>query len=188
MSDSGSGNPRAERLEFDTWSPELLAWFDGRALAEKTGFTASLVTRNLDGRLGTSLLGIGELYAPDAGALRLALWAQARAARALAGDAGAALTFVFDGAFYQVQLDVAPLVSAQAEAAGLLLVQGGAERGAYSGADQADQPRAAPEGHAGRARCRLAGGTGGRAGRAGRARGAHPAAPSSAQTRSTAKA
>lgn len=120
MSDSGSGNPRAERLEFDTWSPELLAWFDGRALAEKTGFTASLVTRNLDGRLGTSLLGIGELYAPDAGALRLALWAQARAARALAGDAGAALTFVFDGAFYQVQLDVAPLVSAQAEAAGLV--------------------------------------------------------------------
>jgi hypothetical protein len=119
MSDSGTGNHRAERLQFDAWPAELQAWFDGNALESKTGFTASLVTRNVDGRLGTSLLGIGELVAPDARSLRFALWVQARAARALAEGAGAALTFVFEGAFYQVQLEVVPLTSAQAEAAGL---------------------------------------------------------------------
>lgn len=119
MSDAGSNDHRADRFGFDAWPRELLAWFDGSALESKTGFTASLVTQQADGRLGTSLLGIGELYAPDARSLRLALWAQARAARALAGGAPAALTFVFDGAFYQVQLRVAPMASAPAEATGL---------------------------------------------------------------------
>jgi hypothetical protein len=105
--------------QFDRWPAPLLAWFDGTALADKTGFTASLVTCGVDGRIGTSLLGIGELYAPDPHALRFALWAQSRAASTLASHPRAALTFVFEGAFYQVQLDAKALASDAARDAGL---------------------------------------------------------------------
>jgi len=119
MNDANAASHRADRLQFDAWPSALLEWFDGNALAARTGFTAALVTCQQDGRLGTSLLGIGELYAPGPRSLRFALWAQARAARALAAGGRAALTFVFDGAFYQVQLDAVPIASAGAQAAGL---------------------------------------------------------------------
>jgi hypothetical protein len=140
MSDSGSANHHAERLQFDEWPPQLRTWFDGCALADKTGFTASLVTSHDDGRLGTSLLGIGELFAPGPRSLRFALWAQARAARALATGARAALTFVFDGAFYQIQLAAVPIRSAQAQAAGLAcfeatIASGEAQRVPYARLD-----------------------------------------------------
>ncbi|HEY1607778.1 MAG TPA: hypothetical protein VGG24_00785 [Paraburkholderia sp.] len=116
---------RAAGLEqFDAWPAPLLAWFDGTTLAGKTGFTASLVTCNADGRIGTSLLGIGELYAASPQTLRFALWAQSRAASALAPHARVALTFVFDEAFYQVQLEVAPLQSDAARDAGLTCFEG----------------------------------------------------------------
>ena len=105
--------------QFDAWPAPLLAWFDGTALADKTGFTASLVTCHVDGRIGTSLLGIGELYAAGPHTLRFALWARSRAASALASHTRAALTFVLDAAFYQVQLDVVPLSSDAAHEAGL---------------------------------------------------------------------
>ncbi|HTH61938.1 MAG TPA: hypothetical protein VL689_17520 [Paraburkholderia sp.] len=110
--------------QFDTWPAPLLAWFDGTALADKTGFTASLLTCSADGRIGTSLLGIGELYAAHPHALRFTLWAQSRAAAALAAHARSALTFVFDAAFYQVQLDVVPLSSDAARNAGLACFEG----------------------------------------------------------------
>lgn len=119
MNDADTASHRADRLQFDAWPPALLDWFDGRGLADRTGFTASLLTANEDGRIGTALLGIGELYAPDPRSLRLALWAQSRATRALAAGGRAALTFVFDGAFYQVQLDAVPIASDAARAAGL---------------------------------------------------------------------
>lgn len=119
MSDTGTSTRRAERAQFDAWPPELQAWFDGHSLASKAGFTASFVTCQEDGRLGTSLLGIGELYAPGTRSLRFALWAQARATRSLATGPRAALTFVFDGAFYQIQLDVKPFASTEAQASGL---------------------------------------------------------------------
>lgn len=140
MSDTGTAAHRADRVQFDAWSPGLLAWFDGRLLASKAGFTVSLVTRDDDGRLGTSLLGIGELYAPGPHSLRFALWAQARAARALATGARAALTFVFDGAFYQVQLGVSPIRPAGAQAGGLVcfeatIVSGEAQRVPYARLD-----------------------------------------------------
>jgi hypothetical protein len=140
MSDTGPATHRADRLQFDTWPPELLSWFDGCSLAGKTGFTASLVTCGDDGRLGTSLLGVGELYAPGPRSLRFALWAQARAARALATGARAALTFVFEGAFYQVQLDVTPIESTAAQAGGLAcfeatIVSGEAQRVPYARLD-----------------------------------------------------
>ena len=114
----------ASLAQFDAWPAPLLAWFDGTALANKTGFTASLVTCNADGRIGTSLLGIGELYAAGPHTLRFALWARSRAAGALASHARAALTFVFDAAFHQVQLDVTPLSSDAARDAGLACFEG----------------------------------------------------------------
>lgn len=101
-----------EQDVFDEWPPALRAAFDGTSLETKIGFTASLITRDANGHLRTSLLGVGELYAPDSRTLCLALWPHSRAARALAAGGRAALTFVFDDAFYQVQLDIEPLPGA----------------------------------------------------------------------------
>lgn len=137
MSSSVEPTPRAlEQRAFDEWPPALRALFDGTALATKIGFTASLVTCDAGGHLRTSLLGIGELYAPDARSLAFALWPSSRAARTLAsggergtpigehahGRAHAALTFVHDGAFHQVQLAVEPLPGGEgADGSGLAL-------------------------------------------------------------------
>ena len=144
---SSSADPGAARtLEprvFDEWPPPLRALLDGTALASKIGFTASLMTCDASGHLRTSLLGIGELYVPDSRCLAFALWPASRAARTLSqaehgqtedargqhsahrpgtgnGDrrARAALAFVHDGGFYQVQLLVAPMRDADADADG----------------------------------------------------------------------
>src|ERR1700692_4838235 len=120
MTAHASGANALDSQVFDEWPPELRALFDGTALAEKVGFTASLLTADANGHLRTSLLSAGELYAPDGGALCFALWPTARAARALReqaadaregiGRARAALTFVRGATFYQVQLQtVEPL-------------------------------------------------------------------------------
>lgn len=122
-----SVEPAARALDqrtFDEWPPELRALFDGQALESKAGFTASLITCDAGGHLRTSLLGIGELYAPDERSLAFALWPSSRAARLLMAPARAhesatmpeaghrhrrahaALTFVYEGAFHQVQLEV----------------------------------------------------------------------------------
>lgn len=142
-SSAEAGTPRAlEQRAFEEWPPSLRALFDGTALASKVGFTASLITCDAGGHLRTSLLGIGELYAPDSRCLAFALWPTSRAARTLspaassvdpaarggraagstravnaAGDrrrTRAALTFVHDGAFYQVQLSVERLADSPA--------------------------------------------------------------------------
>lgn len=114
MTDSSSHERALEQRVFDEWPPELRALFDGTALAGKAGFTASLATLDANGHWRASLLSVGELYAPDARTLCFALWPGSRAARSLRrraahGRAHAALTFVHDAAFYQVQLDVGPL-------------------------------------------------------------------------------
>lgn len=111
MSDPSSRAHALDSQVFDEWPVELRALFDGTALAEKAGFTASLVTLDANGHLRTSLLSAGELYAPDECALCFSLWPTARAARALREQAAigcgrAALTFVHDAVFYQVQLNV----------------------------------------------------------------------------------
>ena len=111
MSDSANRERMLEQQTFDAWPQPLRALFDGTSLAAKMGFTASLVTANESGSIRTSLLGPGELYAPDAQRLSIALWPQSRAARVLAQSGRAALTFVFDEAFYQVQLRMAPLAA-----------------------------------------------------------------------------
>ena len=102
---------------FDEWPAELHALFDGLALDRKVGFAASLVVVDERGRPWTSLLSAGELYAPDSRRLAFSLWPASRAARWL-GDAArqracafAALSFVHDAVFYQVQLNVEPLVA-----------------------------------------------------------------------------
>jgi hypothetical protein len=120
MSDPTSRETALEQSAFDEWSPELRALFDGTALAAKTGFTASLVTIDANGHARTSLLSTGELYAPDSRTLCFALWPSSRSARALHERGQAALTFVHDGAFYQVQLDVQPLTDDERAAPGSL--------------------------------------------------------------------
>lgn len=133
MSSSVDPTPRAlEQRAFDEWPPALRALFDGTALATKIGFTASLVTCDGGGHLRTSLLGIGELYAPDARSLAFALWPSSRAARTLSSAAErgtqtsehtharahAALAFVHEGAFHQVQLAVERVPGGEGEKGG----------------------------------------------------------------------
>ncbi len=124
MSDPTTRNNALQQQTFDVWPDALRALFDGTSLAGKVGFTASLVTLGKGGRPRTALLGIGELYAPGPRTLCLALWPQSRAAQALAVRGTAALTFVFDGAFYQAQLDVEPMQLANEAALPLACFKG----------------------------------------------------------------
>ncbi|GLU33034.1 hypothetical protein Busp01_28760 [Trinickia caryophylli] len=102
---------------FDEWPAELHALFDGLSLDRKAGFAASLVVVDECGRPWTSLLSAGELYAPDSRRLAFSLWRTSRAARWLGSAAQhqacafAALSFVHDAVFYQVQLNVEPLAA-----------------------------------------------------------------------------
>ncbi len=116
MTNSAEPVRTLEQDVFDEWPDGLRALFDGTALATKVGFTASLVTVDTNAHVRTSLLGVGELYAPDSRTLCIALWPQARSARALAQSRRAALTFVFEEAFYQVQLAFEPLGVADVDA------------------------------------------------------------------------
>ncbi|MBJ9659614.1 MULTISPECIES: hypothetical protein [Burkholderia] len=100
-----------ERWHFDSWSPACRALFDGEALGDKLRFTASLIVVDrevepVDAR--TTLLSVGELYAPDGETLFLALWPRSRGAQLLARERAAVLSFVADGAFHQVRLRVEP--------------------------------------------------------------------------------
>jgi hypothetical protein len=124
MTDHVENRHATDGGNFRTWPPELLAWFDGTSLVQKTGFTASIITLDVSGRIGTSLVGAGELYAPDPHSLCFALWGQSRAARALGANGRATVTFVFDGTFYQVHLEIHALPSREAEDAGLICFRG----------------------------------------------------------------
>ncbi len=111
MSTEPAERAALERWAFEAWSPACLALFDGEALADKLRFTASLVVVDReveppDAR--TTLLSVGELYAPDARSLMLALWPRSRGAQLLARERAAVLSFVADGAFHQARLRVAP--------------------------------------------------------------------------------
>jgi hypothetical protein len=124
MSDSPAPQRPLDQRVFDEWPNAVRALFDGSSLASKTGFTASLLTVDTNGHVRTSLLGVGELYAPDSRTLCLALWPQARATRAIAQHGRAALSFVCDAAFYQVQLLVAPLAAVAGDDSGLVYLTG----------------------------------------------------------------
>ena len=88
---------------FDEWPAALRALFDGTSIETKKGFTASLLAVD-EGRIRTSLLSVGELFAPDTRTLCFSLWPQSRTAKAISKTGRATLTFVFDEAFFQVQL------------------------------------------------------------------------------------
>ena len=124
MSDSPAPGRPLEQNVFDEWPDAVRALFDGSSLASKTGFTASLLTVDTQGHVRTSLLGVGELYAPDSRTLCMALWPQARATRAIAQSGRAALSFVCDEAFYQVQLLVTPLAGVAGDDSGLVCLIG----------------------------------------------------------------
>ena len=59
-----SATPGLEHGTFDEWPPELRTLFDGTSIETKKGFTASLLAVD-EGRIRTSLLSVGELFAPD---------------------------------------------------------------------------------------------------------------------------
>ena len=119
MTDSVSTHS-LEQFVFDEWPAAPRALLDGTSLASKTGFTASLLTTDTNNdHVRTSLLGAGELYAPDSRTLCVALWPQSRAAGVLARSGRAALTFVCEDAFYQVQLQFEPLAPAPGDSGGL---------------------------------------------------------------------
>ncbi|SDG79978.1 hypothetical protein [Paraburkholderia phenazinium] len=118
MTDSVSRRPLDQDV-FDEWPAAARALFDGSSLGSKTGFTASLLTTDANGHVRTSLLGVGELYAPDSRTLCIALWPQSRAAGVLTRSGRGALTFVCEDAFYQVQLQFEPLASADGSSSGL---------------------------------------------------------------------
>jgi hypothetical protein len=88
---------------FDEWLAALRSLFDGTSIETKTGFTASLLAAD-EGGIRTSLLSVGELFAADARTLCFSLWPRSRTAEAISKTGRATLTFVFDEAFFQVQL------------------------------------------------------------------------------------
>ncbi|NPT39986.1 hypothetical protein GNZ12_01335 [Paraburkholderia sp. 1N] len=124
MSDSSAPERPLEQNVFDEWPDAVRTLFDGSSLASKTRFTASLLTVDANGHVRTSLLSVGELYAPDSRSLCIAVWPQARAARVIAQSGRAALTFVCDEAFYQVQLRVTPLAGVTGDDSGLAYLIG----------------------------------------------------------------
>jgi hypothetical protein len=107
MNDSTPRNHGIENSSFDEWPVALRTLFDGASLETHTGFTASLLAAD-EGSIRTSLLSLGELFAPDARTLCFSLWPRSRAARIIAKTGRATLTFVHDEAFFQVQLRVQP--------------------------------------------------------------------------------
>lgn len=129
MSDFPAPKRPLEQNVFDEWPDAVRTLFDGSSLASKTGFTASLLTVDANGHLRTSLLGVGELYAPDSRSLCIALWPQARAAHVIAQSGRAALTFVCDEAFYQVQLRLTPLAGVAGDDSGLVYLIGSIDTG-----------------------------------------------------------
>jgi hypothetical protein len=128
MTDSASGRSLEQEV-FDEWPAAARALFDGSSLTSKTGFTASLLTIDANGHVRTSLLGVGELYAPDSRTLCVALWPASRAAAVLAKSGRATLTFVFDDAFYQVQLRFEALQQTADDGSGLVYFSGSIDTG-----------------------------------------------------------
>jgi len=83
----------------------IYAQFNGACLETPAGDAFSLVTVDEAGRPHTSLLSAGELWAPDASSLRIALWPSARAVAHLTRSHRAALSGVCEDTFFQIQLD-----------------------------------------------------------------------------------
>lgn len=128
---SPSGIPRAacEPGLFQTLPPVLRGLLDGGQLQALPGFTLSLLSVDEAGRVRTSLLGLGEVFAPPQvrpgrDHLRIALWPAARTARNLERARRGALTCVLDATLFQIQLDCARRLP---DACGLALFEASVE-------------------------------------------------------------
>jgi len=133
MSDA---HPVSDKSTFDALPAALARVFDGDDLAAKAGFTVSLITSDAASHLQTSLLGVGEVFAPLPHSICFALWPKSRAVANLRRSARGTMTFVLDGAFYQLQLHTREVANPSGEN-GLVffaghLEQGEAQRVAYA--------------------------------------------------------
>jgi hypothetical protein len=128
MTDSASERSLDHEV-FDEWPDAARVLFDGSSLASKMGVTASLLTIDANGHVRTSLLGVGELYAPDSRTLRVALWPDSRAAAVLATSGRGTLTFVCEDSFFQVQLRFEPLQRAADDSGELAYFSGSIDTG-----------------------------------------------------------
>ncbi len=94
-----------EHGTFSEWPDGIRTLFDGYHIETKTGFTALLMA--VDGHcVRTSMLSVGEVFAPDERSVLLALWPASRVAKAVEITGFVTMTFVFDQAYFQVQLEV----------------------------------------------------------------------------------
>lgn len=83
----------------------LLGFLDGTDLESKQGETLLLLTATPDGWPRLALLSAGEVYAPSAAEIRLALWPDSRTTANLASSGRATLSAILDGTAYDVELE-----------------------------------------------------------------------------------
>lgn len=87
----------------------LLRLLDGERLEQKVGVTFALITQGEDGWPHVALLSVGELFAPTAGELRIALWPGTRTTANLRRAGRATLAAVVEGSVYYAYLEAEPL-------------------------------------------------------------------------------
>lgn len=108
--------PASGTRPFETLPDALYTALDGAHWHSLPGFTLALASVDPQGRVHTSLLGLGEVLAlprgqdAKAGAaphdrLRFALWPGARSVAYLVRNGRATLSCVHDATFYQIHLD-----------------------------------------------------------------------------------
>lgn len=106
---------------------DLLELLDGTRLEEKIGTTLLLSAAEDDGWPHTALLSVGEVYAPSAQEVRLALYATSGTTEALTKTGRALLTAVIDGHVHKVRLTLDRLVEAATESEANVLFFGRVE-------------------------------------------------------------
>lgn len=97
--------PRALATELPA---PLLRLLDGEDLERKEGETILLLTAAPGEWPRLALLSVGELYAPSATEVRLALWPDSRTTANLEATGRATLSAILDGVTYDVELEARP--------------------------------------------------------------------------------
>jgi hypothetical protein len=85
---------------------ELQALLDGSALEQHVGVTLELLSTTADNWPHLAMLSVGEVLAPDASHVRLALWPRASAVANLERVGRATLALVYQGRGYSIRLQV----------------------------------------------------------------------------------
>ena len=102
LSSTVGAMPRALPAELPA---PLLRLLDGEDLERKEGETLLLLTAAPDGWPRLALLSVGEVYAPSATEVRLALWPDSRTTANLAANGRATLSAIIDGVTYDVEVE-----------------------------------------------------------------------------------